>query len=63
MSKTATLIITCILTTKIKQEIDYLITGPGMEANRMVSAETTLQIHENLVMYLMELGASKALSP
>ena len=30
---------------KIKQEINYLITGPGREANIVPSAEMTLGIH------------------
>ena len=30
---------------KIKKEIDYFIVGPSREANRVVSAETTLKIH------------------
>ena len=32
---------------KSKQEIDYFFTGPGTEANRVASAETTLNMHDN----------------
>ena len=31
---------------KIKQKIDISIAGPGMEMNRLVSAETTLKMHD-----------------
>ena len=48
---------------KTRQEIDYFIAGPGMEANEAARAETTLKIHDKLMMYLPELGVSKALFP
>ena len=33
-----------ILTTKLKQERDYFIIGPGMEADRVTSVESTLRM-------------------
>ena len=42
--------------------MDYIITGPGVKANRAASAETTLRIHDEFNDHLIELGASKVLS-
>ena len=31
---------------KLNRKIDYFIVGPGTEAERVASAETTLKMHE-----------------
>ena len=38
---------------KIKQEIDYFIAGPDIEANRVASAETTLKICKLMECFLL----------
>ena len=43
---------------KIKQEIDYFITGLGIEANRGASTKQHLKCKMNIVMNLQQLGAS-----
>ena len=46
-----------IWTPRTKQEIDYFIAGPGMEAAGAASIETTRKIQRNIAVYLKELSA------
>ena len=46
---------------KIKQEIDYFIPSPSMEANRVASAETAIKIHNEYRNVFTEIGCFKAL--
>ena len=48
---------------KIKQEIDYFVAGWGTEADRVMSAETSLKQLMKVVMCLQEMIALKAFSP
>ena len=40
----------------MKQKIDYFIAGPGKDANREVSAETTLTMHDEFSDVLTGVG-------
>ena len=44
---------------KIKQKIDYCIAGSGLEADKVVSAETTQKIYSEYSNVLTEIGCFK----
>ena len=49
----------CKLTNKTKWEIDYFITGPGMEANTAASVEATLRMYDEFSDVLNGTGCFK----